>query len=154
MIKNADTNDIHWMQHALLLAMHARSHDEVPVGAVLVQNNQIIGEGWNQPISCNDPTAHAEIIALRQGACNLNNYRLLNTTLYVTLEPCAMCAGALIYARVERVVFGAYDPRAGAAGSVFSVLQSGQLNHYINCLGGVLGSECSMMLRDFFKAKR
>lgn len=149
-----EKNDHHWMQHAIKLAKYAALNNEVPVGAVLILNNEIIGEGWNQPIKNNDPTAHAEIIALRQGAKYLNNYRLLNTTLYITLEPCAMCAGAIIHSRVKRVVFGATDLRAGGGGSVFSILQSDKLNHYVDCCQGVLSEECGEILRDFFKLKR
>lgn len=146
--------DQHWMTHALKLAAHAQSQGEVPVGAVLVYENEVIAEGWNQPICCLDPTAHAEIIALRHGAKHKQNYRLLNTTLYVTLEPCAMCAGAIVNARVQRVVFGAFDPRAGAAGSVFSIFAEEQLNHRVDCVGGVLAEDCGLMLKEFFKAKR
>jgi tRNA(adenine34) deaminase len=155
-LQNQDLNqhDIYWMRCALNLAEQAAHKGEVPVGAVLVLNNQLFAEGWNKPISQNDPTAHAEIIALRQGAQQLNNYRLLNTTLYVTLEPCAMCAGAMMQARIQRVVYGAKDPRAGAAGSVFSILQSTQLNHRIICDGGILEQECGDILRQFFKDKR
>lgn len=149
-----EQTDHYWMQHAIKLAKHAALNNEVPVGAVLILNNEIIGEGWNQPIKNNDPTAHAEIIALRHGAKYLNNYRLLNTTLYITLEPCAMCAGAIIHSRVKRVVFGASDPRAGGAGSVFSILQSDKLNHYVDCCQNVMSEECSEILRDFFKLKR
>lgn len=152
--QNLLLQDSQWMRHALHLAEQAALKGEVPVGAVLVLNNQLIAEGWNQPISQNDPTAHAEIIALRHGAQQLNNYRLMNTTLYVTLEPCAMCAGALMNARVQRVVYGAKDPRAGAAGSVFSILQSSQLNHRIICESGILEQECGDILRQFFRDKR
>jgi tRNA(adenine34) deaminase len=146
--------DIFWLRHALQLAEQARTAGEVPVGAVLVREEKIIGEGWNQPISARDPTAHAEIIALRQGAQFLDNYRLLNTTLYVTLEPCAMCAGAMVHARISRLVFGATDPRAGAAGSVFNIIEEKKLNHQVIYLGGVLGAECSALLKNFFQAKR
>ncbi len=146
--------DIKWMQHAIKLAQHAESIDEVPVGAVLVKDNQLIAEGWNQPISSNDPSAHAEVVALRAAAQALNNYRLVDTTLYITLEPCAMCAGALMHARVKRVVFGASDPRTGAAGSVFNILNSTELNHIIDIQQGVLQQECSALLTRFFKNKR
>ena len=126
----------------------------MPVGAVLVKDNQLIAEGWNQPISSNDPSAHAEVVALRAAAQALNNYRLVDTTLYITLEPCAMCAGALMHARVKRVVFGASDPRTGAAGSVFNILNSTELNHIIDIQQGVLQQECSALLTRFFKNKR
>lgn len=146
--------DIYWMQHAIKLAQHAESIDEVPVGAVIVKDNEIISEGWNQPITGNDPTAHAEIIALRAAAQILENYRLVDTTLYVTLEPCAMCSGALIHARVKRVVFGAADPRTGAAGSVFDILTSNKLNHVIEVEQGILEQDCGQLLKQFFKNKR
>lgn len=143
-----------WMNLALELARKAEAEGEVPVGAVLVLNGELIGEGWNQPISGNDPTAHAEIQAMRDAAQRISNYRLLDTTLYVTLEPCPMCAGAMVHARVSRVVFGATDPRTGAAGSVFNLLQAESLNHQAEVEGGVLAYECSTMLRDFFRKKR
>jgi len=143
-----------WMQHALSLARLGESVGEVPVGAVVVMNNEIIGEGWNQPISTNDPSAHAEIIALRSAAARLKNYRLTGADLYVTLEPCAMCAGAIIHARMTRVLFGARDPRTGAAGSVFDILGSGQLNHSVTVIPGIMDQECGTILREFFKNKR
>jgi len=146
--------DIQWMQHALQLARHAESIDEVPVGALVVKDNELIAEGWNQPITSNDPTAHAEIVALRAAAKKINNYRLVDTTLYVTLEPCSMCAGALMHARVSRVVFGANDPRTGAAGSIFNILNTDKLNHFINIEMGVLKEECGDLLKQFFKRKR
>ncbi|MEJ2345877.1 MAG: tRNA adenosine(34) deaminase TadA [Gammaproteobacteria bacterium] len=148
------SRDSLWMRRALELAAHAAARDEVPVGAVLVRDDAMLGEGWNQPISANDPTAHAEIVALRQAAQRERNYRLPGTTLYVTLEPCCMCAGALIHARVQRVVFGAFDPRTGAAGSVFDILQSPLHNHRIEMLGGVLDQECGDLLRGFFQDRR
>jgi len=146
--------DHYWMQRAITLAKKANAQGEVPVGAVLVFNHEIIGEGWNQPISGRDPTAHAEVLALRTGAQYLNNYRLLNTTLYVTLEPCAMCAGALIHARVLRLVFGAFDPKTGAAGSVLNLLQDERLNHRVSCEGGVMAAVCAELLQNFFKKRR
>lgn len=146
--------DTQWMTQALALAERAIEQNEVPVGAVLVQDNVCIGRGWNQPISCNDPTAHAEIIALRQAAAKVSNYRLLNTTLYVTLEPCIMCSGAILHARVKRVVFGAYDPKAGAAGSRFDILRDTRHNHAVDCLGGVLAEACGELLAHFFKQRR
>jgi tRNA(adenine34) deaminase len=143
------------MQRALELARTAGEQDEVPVGAVLVnQDNEVIGEGWNRPIGLHDPTAHAEIQALRAAALKQQNYRLPGTTLYVTLEPCPMCAGALVHARVQRVVMGAADPRTGAAGSVFNLLDSSRLNHRISTDTGILGEECADLLRDFFAARR
>jgi len=148
------TGDESWMGKALNLAQYAESAGEVPVGAVLVINGEPIAEGWNQPISKNDPSAHAEIIALRAAGQLSNNYRLVDSTLYVTLEPCVMCAGAIINARVARVVFGAYDPKAGAAGSVFDVLSSNRLNHSPEVCGGVLESQCADQLQSFFKQKR
>ena len=147
-------DDEKWMTHAIKLAEHAESIDEVPVGAVIVKDNKIISEGWNQPITSNDPTAHAEVIALRAASQAVENYRLVDTTLYVTLEPCAMCAGALIHARVKRVVFGATDPRTGAAGSMFNILNTSKLNHTIEIEQGVLENECAHLLKEFFKKKR
>ena len=147
-------SDVYWMSQALSLAEKAAALGEVPVGAILVLDNEIIGEGWNQPIGASDPTAHAEILALRQGAARINNYRLLNTTLYATLEPCAMCAGAMIHARIKRLVFGAPDPKTGAAGSVLNLLQDERLNHRVICEGNVLGEACGELLRRFFKERR
>jgi tRNA(adenine34) deaminase len=146
--------DTYWMNYALELAKRAELEGEVPVGAVLVRNNTLLGEGWNQSIRAFDPTAHAEILALREGALKLNNYRLLETTLYVTLEPCTMCAGALVHARINRLVFGAFDPNRGAGGSVMNLLQHDSFNHRVMVEGGVLQLACSEMLRNFFKAKR
>jgi tRNA(adenine34) deaminase len=146
--------DEYWMRHALSLAKRAELLGEVPVGAVLVLENKLIGEGWNQPIQGKDPTAHAEILAIRHGALALNNYRLIDTTLYVTLEPCAMCAGAMVHARIGRLVFGAFDPKTGAAGSVFNLLQDKRLNHQISIEGGVLAEPCGELLRDFFRSRR
>ena len=142
------------MRHALDLAQRAEAEGEVPVGAVIVRDDTILGEGWNRPILNHDPSAHAEIMALRAAGQQETNYRLGGTTLYVTLEPCVMCAGAIIHARVDRVVFGASDPRAGAAGSVFSVLGTDQLNHVVNVQGGVLAEPCGEVLRQFFRARR
>ncbi len=144
-----------FMRHALELARRAESEGEVPVGAVLVRNGEVIGEGWNRPIGSNDPSAHAEIQALRDAGSRVGNYRLPDTTLYVTLEPCPMCASALIHARVAKVVFGAYDPKGGAAGSVFDLLPpDGRFNHSMECSGGVLQEECSNQLREFFARRR
>lgn len=153
-ISEAESLDLFWMQRALELARQAEAEGEVPVGAVLVKEDQILGEGWNAPIGEHDPTAHAEIRALRNAATRLGNYRLPDTTLYVTLEPCVMCAGAIIHARVQRVVYGAVDPKTGAAGSVFDILNSELHNHRVNISGGVLEQECSTLLKDFFQAKR
>ncbi len=143
------------MQKALQLAEKAEAEGEVPVGAVLVLEDEIVGEGWNQPISSQDPTAHAEIMAIRDAAQRLDNYRLPDTTLYVTLEPCPMCAGAIVHARIKRVVFAATDPRSGAAGSVFDLLPSDdRFNHYTTVEQGVMAEEASSMLSGFFKKRR
>ena len=150
----ASDRDRYWMGRALELARRAADAGEVPVGAVLVRGDEVIGEGWNRPISACDPTAHAEVLALRAAAARVGNYRLVDTALYVTLEPCPMCAGALVHARVARVVFGAADPRAGAAGTVFNLLQSATLNHRAEVIGGVLIEACGILLRDFFRARR
>ena len=147
------SDDEHWMWNALEQAKKAAAVDEVHVGAVLVKDNQLIAEGWNHPIQLHDPSAHAEMIALRHAGIILNNYRLLDTTLYVTLEPCVMCVGAMIHARVGRVVFGAYDAKTGAAGSMFDLLQSAKHNHKIEVMGGVLEAQCREVLQEFFKHK-
>lgn len=146
--------DTQWIEHALSLAHRAEASGEVPVGAVLVKENEVLSEGWNQPIGLHDPTAHAEIIALRAAANTLKNYRLLDTTLYVTLEPCAMCIGAILHARVKRLVFGAYDPRAGAVESVFQISDEAKLNHRLLVTGGVMKDACGDVLKDFFRRKR
>ena len=143
-----------FMRRALELARDAEAAGEVPVGAVIVKDGSIVAEGWNRPIGTCDPTAHAEIIALRAAGAALQTYRLLDTTLYVTLEPCAMCASAMVHARVKRLVYGAPDPRAGAAGSVFNIVQHPALNHRMESRGGVLEDECSALLRGFFAARR
>ena len=148
------TGDERWMRRALDLAERARSEGEVPVGAVLVMDDDCIGEGWNRSISTHDPTAHAEIEALRAAAARLENYRLPGATLYVTLEPCAMCAGAIILARIKRLVYAAADPRAGAAGSVFNILQSTQLNHRVELVSGILEQEAATLLQTFFRERR
>lgn len=143
------------MQHAIKLANHAESIGEIPVGAVIVdENNQIIGEGFNQPISKHNPTAHAEMIAIAQAGEFLKNYRLVNTTLYVTLEPCIMCAGAIIHSRIKRVVYGASDLKTGAAGSFTNILSHKGINHFAQVTGGVLAQECSTLLSNFFKKRR
>jgi tRNA(adenine34) deaminase len=148
------STDADFMQRALALAHRALEVGEVPVGAVLVLGNQVIGEGWNCPIGTHDPTAHAEIIALRAAALRQKNYRLGKTTLYVTLEPCAMCIGAALSARVARVVFGAWDPKAGACGSVFDLCRERRLTHRVDVFGGVCAEDCSVLLRRFFEARR
>lgn len=147
-------SDLQFMATALALAREAADQGEVPVGAILVHDGQIIGKGWNQPIQRHDPSAHAEIIALRHGARHLNNYRLLDTTLFVTLEPCIMCAGAIIHARVKRLVIGALDSKTGAAGSFFDVFATPQLNHRVEVETGCLSESCGDLLRDFFRARR
>lgn len=148
-------NDSYWMEQALNLALKAREQGEVPVGAVLVgESNQLLGRGWNQVVQTNDPSAHAEILALREAATHVQNYRLDNTTLYVTLEPCCMCAGALVHARIKRLVFATRDFKAGAAGSVLNLLQGYPLNHKVHIDEGVLQHECATLLTDFFKTRR
>jgi len=142
------------MQEAFSLAEHAMSRQEVPVGAVVVFEDQIIGKGWNQPIAKNDPSAHAEIMALRDAANTLGNYRLLNATLYVTLEPCLMCVGAILHSRIKRLVFGAYDSKTGAAGSVFNVLADPRNNHSVEVQGGVLEQQSVEILQTFFRQRR
>lgn len=143
-----------FMMRALQLADQAASEDEVPVGAVVVHGNRIIGSGYNQREALNDPTAHAEMIAITQAAATLDSWRLEDCTLYVTLEPCPMCAGAIVQARVPRVVYGARDPKAGAVDSLFRLLDDPRLNHRSSVTGGVLGDQCGMLLSEFFAAKR
>ena len=135
-------------------ALKIANNGEVPVGALVVQNDICIAEGWNQPIANCDPTAHAEIIALRHASKQVNNYRLIDATLYVTKEPCTMCAGAIIQARIKRVVFGAYDEKAGAAGSRFDILRDTRHNHQVECISGVLAQECKQHLSNFFVQRR
>ena len=142
------------MREALALAREAAGADEVPVGAVVVIDGEIVGRGFNQPIGRQDPTAHAEIMALRDAAARVGNYRLPGSTLYVTLEPCVMCSGAIIHARVARVVFGATDPKTGAAGSVIDLYSEERLNHHADIVGGVLAEECGALLSAFFAARR
>lgn len=154
MTESLDATDIAYMRQALVLAQRAEAEGEVPVGALVVFDNAVIGEGWNRPIATHDPTAHAEIVALRAAASHLGNYRLTGASLYVTLEPCPMCAGAMVQARVARVVYGAADPIAGAAGSVFNLLAAPSLNHRAVLQGGVLKEECTHMLKTFFRARR
>ncbi|HHC74686.1 MAG TPA: tRNA adenosine(34) deaminase TadA [Thiothrix sp.] len=143
-----------WMREALGFARQAAACGEVPVGAILVHNEQIIGAGWNQVIRLHDPSAHAEVMALRAAGRAMSNYRHPQTTLYVTLEPCTMCAGALIHARVAHVVFGAYDAKTGVAGSVSHVFDEPHHNHHPTIIGGVLADECGAMLSDFFRQRR
>jgi tRNA(adenine34) deaminase len=147
-------NDADFMGRALELAARAAEHDEVPVGALVVSAGRIVGEGWNRPIASADPTAHAEIVAMRAAAAQAQNYRLGGVTLYVTLEPCAMCLGAALNARIARLVFGAWDAKAGACGSVFDLSREPKLMHRIDVFGGVRSGECSELLRGFFAARR
>lgn len=146
--------DRHWMRHALCLANKAEQAGEVPVGACIVKAGKLIAEGWNRPIGDVDPTAHAEIIVLRTAAKVLDNYRLLNATLYVTLEPCSMCAGAIIHARIKRVVYAATDPRAGAAGSIIDLFSNSAFNHRVEISAGVAAEESSQLLKTFFRKRR
>lgn len=150
----SEMTDEEWMRYAIRLAQRAEQQGEVPVGALLVYKDNCIAEGWNQPIQNHDPTAHAEIVALRKAGQILQNYRMVETTLYATLEPCVMCMGALAHARVKRLVFGAPDPKRGAACHVLQLTDAPFLNHSIDWRGGVLGQACSELLTDFFKAKR
>lgn len=147
-------NDEHWMREALALACEAGTCGEVPVGAVVVREGEIIGRGFNQPIGRHDPSAHAEIMALRDAAARVGNYRLPEAQLYVTLEPCLMCAGAIMHARILRVVFGARDPKTGVAGSVIDVFAEARLNHHAEVVGGVLAEDCGGLLSSFFAARR
>ena len=146
--------DEKWMREALVLARQAEAAGEVPVGALVVRDGALLGSGWNQPIGAHDPTAHAEVIALRAAAAQSGNYRLMGATVYVTLEPCAMCAGAMVHARIARLVYGAADLKAGAAGSVFDLTRRDKLNHRLEVQGGVLSEECGTLLRDFFVRRR
>lgn len=153
-MSDAELTHEYWMRHALTLAQRAWDEGEVPVGAVLVHNNQVIGEGWNRPIGRHDPTAHAEIMALRQGGLVQQNYRLLDTTLYVTLEPCVMCAGAMVHSRIGRLIFGARDAKTGAAGSLIDVLHHPGMNHRVEIVEGILRDDCAGMLSAFFRQRR
>jgi len=153
-LSNPELNHEYWMRYALTLAKRAWDEGEVPVGAVLVHNDRVIGEGWNRPIGRHDPTAHAEIMALRQGGLVLQNYRLIDTTLYVTLEPCVMCAGAMVHSRIGHLVFGARDAKTGAAGSLIDILHHPGMNHRVEIREGVLGDECAEMLSAFFRQRR
>lgn len=154
-MQDADSSlDVAWMERALTLAEAARAEGEVPVGALVVRDGEVLGEGWNRPVGSGDPTAHAEIVALRTAAAAVGNYRLTGATLYVTLEPCAMCAGALIHARIARLVFGAREPRSGAVRSILEVLDAPELNHRVQVTEGVLAEVASRRLTDFFRARR
>lgn len=146
--------DEYWMLQALELAKKAQDAGEIPVGALLVKDNQLVATGWNHSIENHDPTAHAEIVTLKQAGTTLQNYRLLDTTLYVTLEPCIMCAGAMIHSRIGRVVYGAKDFKTGACGSFINIMSQPGLNHYVEVTSGVLEDACSSMLSEFFKMRR
>ncbi len=147
-------DDEYWMQQALLQAEKAYALGEVPVGALLVRDGEVIGAGYNQPISSADPTAHAEVVALRDGARRVGNYRLPNTTLYVTIEPCTMCAGAIIHSRVARLVYGATEPKAGVVESNLALLDQAHFNHSLSTTGGVLAEQCSDLISQFFRMRR
>lgn len=148
------SDDARWMRRALELARHAEAAGEVPVGAVVVLDGEIIGEGWNHPISAQDATAHAEIMALRQACLSQQNYRLPGADIYVTLEPCVMCAGALVHARINRLIYATSEPKTGAAGSCVDVFSLPNLNHRVQCEAGLLAEESSLLLRNFFRARR
>ncbi len=154
MTEGKNPTDETYVRRALALAQRAQESNEVPVGALVVIRGEVVGEGWNRPVGTHDPTAHAEIVALRDAAAHAGNYRLGSATLYVTLEPCAMCVGAAIQARVARLVFGAWDLKAGACGSVFDLTREPRLNHRLDVFGGVCAEECREILRRFFEARR
>lgn len=147
-------SDEHWMREAIALAARAESEGEVPVGAIVIRNDEIIGRGWNRTITLSDPSAHAEVVALREAGSEVSNYRLSGCTLYVTLEPCAMCVGAMIHGRIERLVFGAADPKTGAAGGCFDLIGLPSHNHSIAVESGILADECGEQLRNFFRSRR
>ncbi|MGJ0490167.1 tRNA adenosine(34) deaminase TadA [Methylobacter sp.] len=147
-------SDEAWMRYAIRLAQRAEQRGEVPIGAIIVKNDQCIAEGWNTPIATHDPTAHAEIMAIRKAGVVLQNYRLCDATLYVTLEPCVMCMGAISHARIKRLVFGAFDPKRGAVCNALSLTDASFLNHRVNWTGGTLEEECRELLKDFFRARR
>ena len=153
-MEGASLRDVEWMTGALQLAEVAASMGEVPVGAVLTKDHQIVAEGHNLTVTSNDPTAHAEMVVIREAAQKLGGWRLTDCTLYVTLEPCAMCAGALVLSRVSRLVFGASDPKAGMVGSLDNLAQDERLNHWIDVRGGMLADAAGDLLRDFFRARR
>lgn len=148
------SQDLHFMRQALQLARQGAELGEVPVGAVLVRDNEVLGTGFNQPISLHDPSAHAEMLAIRQASASLGNYRLPGCTLYVTLEPCSMCAGLLVHARIERLVYAASEPRSGAIRSRTRLLDNGWLNHRVMVEGGLLAEESAAMLQEFFQRRR
>jgi tRNA(adenine34) deaminase len=148
------SRDEHWMRRALELAARAEAEGEVPVGALVVRDERVLGEGWNQPVALHDPTAHAEVLAMRAAAQLAGDYRLGGSTIYVTLEPCPMCAAAIAHARIARLVFGAWDPRQGAAGSAFNLVAAPAMNHRVDSFGGVLSDECGAVLKRFFAARR
>jgi tRNA(adenine34) deaminase len=152
--RQTTASDEFWMEEALRTAQRALEAGEVPVGAVVVQDGEIVGRGWNRNLTDFDPTAHAEIIALRQAGANLGNHRLGDCELFATIEPCSMCAGALVHARLKRLVYGADDPKAGAVHSVMEVLNHPQLNHQMEVRGGVLAGRCSELLQSFFRSRR
>ena len=147
-------SDEHYMDLALAEARKAKLAGEVPVGAVIVSSGAVIGRGFNQPVSGNDPTSHAEIIALREAARHQRNYRLSNAMMYCTVEPCIMCAGAIVHARIARLVFGTPDPKAGSAGSIYNVLTDPRLNHRVDVISGICEDECAAILREFFESRR
>ncbi len=153
-VMTSTNGDVYFMRLAMQLAQRAADEQEVPVGALVVRDGQVVGEGWNRPIATVDPTAHAEVMAIRAAALQMGNYRLADATLYVTLEPCAMCIGAALNARMTRVVFGAWDAKAGACGSVFDLAREPTLTHRMDVYGGVCSEECRGLLRRFFAAKR
>jgi len=152
--KDHQADDARWMERALTLAREAGAAGEVPVGAVVVRDGTLLGEGYNRNLLDNDPSAHAEIAALRDAAARAGNHRLVGATLFATIEPCAMCAGAMVHARLARLVYGAPDPKAGAAGSVLQVINHPKLNHQMEITSGVLADRCSLIIQDFFKARR
>lgn len=149
-----DEQDQHWMAEALLMARRAGLEDEVPIGAVVIREGEIIGRGWNRNIGLHDPSAHAEIMALRDAGKTLGNHRLANCSLYVTLEPCPMCVGAMIHARLDRLIYGATDPKTGAAGGKLDLLGNPAHNHVVRVSGGCLAEDCSALLKDFFRLRR
>ena len=150
----SQTTDEEWMRYAVRLAQRAEQQGEIPVGALVVKDDQCIAEGWNVSIATHDPTAHAEMVALRKAGLALENYRLVDATLYVTLEPCVMCMGAISHARIKRLVFGAFDPKRGAVCHALSLADASFLNHRISWIGGVLERQCSELLKDFFRPRR
>lgn len=150
----SEKTDNRWMKKALELARKAEEAGEVPVGAIIVKDDKLIAEGWNQPISSHDATSHAEIMAMREAGKKLTNYRLVGTTMYVTLEPCSMCVGAMIHARVAKLVYGASEPRTGALGGAFNLLDANQHNHVFEVEAGVMADESKLMLQTFFKSRR